>query len=107
MTAVTVGRWTNIVLGAAVLGMVFAAVRGWRQRSAGNRFLWAGVSIMMVNVIYGSAEQLAQNSSAGWRTAVTTVGASYLLASLILKWRGRWHENDRPHGGVFDSAERE
>lgn len=96
--AVEVGRWTNIVLGTAALVFLPAAVRGWRNRSAGNRFLWLGVGVFLGNVIYGSAEQLAQGADGGWRTAVTTVGTAYILAALILKWRGRWHENERPHG---------
>jgi hypothetical protein len=75
-TAVDVGRWTNIGLAAVTLVILFTTVRGWKTRSAGNRFLWLG-----------------------FRTAVTTVAVSFVLAAVILKRLGRWHENDRPHGG--------
>lgn len=98
-TAVDIGRWTNIVLAAVTLVILFTTVRGWKRRSAGNRFLWLGVGIFLGNVIYGSAEQLAMNVDGGFRTMVTSVAVSYVLAGVILKRLGRWHENDRPHGG--------
>lgn len=102
-TAVSVGRWANIILGTAGLLILPLAVRGWRRRSAGNRFLWLGVALFLANTVYGTAEQLHSHVTGGFRVAVTTVAAGYVLAGMIMKWRGRWHENDRPFGGSSDT----
>jgi uncharacterized membrane protein YvlD (DUF360 family) len=101
-TAVNVGRWTNILLAAVTLGVLITTIRGWRTRSAGNRFLWWGVILFLVNTVYGSAEQLYQGAAGGFRTAVTTVAVVYVLAAVILKRMGRWHAHEspyRPNGG--------
>lgn len=96
-TAVEIGRWTNVVLGTAGLVLLFTTVRAWRHRSAGNRFLWMGIGVFLVNSIFGTAEQLVAKVDGGWRVAVTTVAAVYVVAALILKRRGRWLPQEYTH----------
>jgi len=96
-TAVTVGRWTNITLAAVTLVVLATTVRGWRTRSAGNRFLWWGIILFLMNSIFGTAEQLVQGVDGGFRTAVTTVAIVYILAAVILKRLGRWHASESPY----------
>lgn len=92
-TAVIVGRWTNIVLATTALGLLAWTIRGWAQRSAGNRFLWMSVILSTMNVIFGTAEQVLRGAAGGWRTAVTTVVLAWLIGGLILKARGQWTED--------------
>jgi hypothetical protein len=97
--AVQIGRIVNAALATADLMILFAAVRGWKTRSAGNRFLWSGVALMLTATVYGSVEQLLQGSSAGWRTAVTSIALIYILCGLVSKLRGRWTEDVHPDNG--------
>lgn len=98
MTAVTVGRWTNLVLAAVAIPLLFAAVRGWRYRSAGNRFLWLGIAALLANTVFGSAEEIYLATDVGWRTAATTVALVWVIVGLITKWRGGWYPEEYPHG---------
>lgn len=91
----TIGRILNIGLASVSLVWLFLTIRGWRDRSAGNRFLWMGVALFLVTTIYGTAEQLHNGVVTGsnWRVALTTVSMAYFLAGIVSKKRGRWTED--------------
>lgn len=97
-TAVLIGRCTNIVLAAVALSLMTTTVRGWKHRSAGNRFLWMAVGLAIFNSGFGTLEQMLQGVAGGWRIAITSVFLVWVIASLILKRRGQWYSNEYPSG---------
>lgn len=101
--AVTIGRFTNIGLAAVTLLLLVVTIKKWRYRSAGNRFLWMGISLFLINTIYGTADVLLHSpaGTGGWRVMVQSVALVWTAAALWLKKTGRWYANEytHPHDG--------
>lgn len=94
--------WTLVIqidriFNAAVAGLDVAlllfTIRGWRDRSPGNRFHWSGLALLLFAVCYGTVESLAQRADGGPRLALMSVALVYVGVGLLSKARGKWTED--------------
>jgi hypothetical protein len=87
------GRIFNAAVAGLDLVVLLFTIRGWRDRSPGNRFHWSGLALLLFAVCYGSIESLAQKASGGPRLALLSVALVYVGAGLLSKARGKWTED--------------
>lgn len=99
-TAVTVGHWANVALSTAVLILIPVTVRGWGERTAGNRFMWGGLALLSATAGLLTFEAIIDgDTSDGWATAIRSVALTYVLIGLVLKGLGRWREDTEERAG--------